>query len=479
MNDVKRRILLAGLKLFDLALVALSFGLATTVVGAHVPRVSLEEFLSMRIKLSNFAIFAAMLLVWHIIFLLCEMYESKRLSTRPTEIIDILKTTALIATSLVVASQLFHIRMVSFRFVVLFWIFSSAFDIVGRISLRYLLGAIRRHGRNLRHILILGTNLRAVTFAKRIEGNRALGYRVLGFVDNEWAGIGEAQAAGYPIRCNLAGLAEYLRRNVVDEIALYLPLRSFYEHSFQVAALCERHGTILRLDSDIFNLKIARSRAEFFDGHSQFATYSRTHEGWPILVKRALDFGVSLILLFLSAPLLFVTALLIKLTSEGPVLFVQQRVGLNKRRFPIYKFRTMVRHAERLQAELEYQNEVSGPVFKIKHDPRMTSLGKFLRRTSIDELPQLINVLKGDMSLVGPRPLPVRDYEGFNEDWQRRRFSVRPGITCLWQVNGRSSVSFEQWMKLDIQYLDEWSLWLDLKILARTIPAVLRGLGAA
>ena len=177
--------------------------------------------------------------------------------------------------------------------------------------------------------------------------------------------------------------------------------------------------------------------------------------------------------------LLIVTALAIKLTSAGPIFFLQERIGLNKRRFRIYKFRTMVPHAEKLMAKLEARNEVSGPVFKIKNDPRITPIGRFLRRSSIDELPQLLNVLKGDMSLVGPRPLPVRDYEGFNEDWQRRRFSVKPGITCLWQVNGRSGISFDQWMLLDLQYMDEWSLWLDFKILAKTVPAVLKGAGAA
>jgi lipopolysaccharide/colanic/teichoic acid biosynthesis glycosyltransferase len=158
---------------------------------------------------------------------------------------------------------------------------------------------------------------------------------------------------------------------------------------------------------------------------------------------------------------------------------MQERVGLNKRRFRIYKFRTMVPNAEKLMAKLEDRNEVSGPVFKIKNDPRITPIGRVLRRTSIDELPQLFNVLKGDRSLVGPRPLPVRDYEGFNEDWQRRRFSVKPGITCLWQVSGRSGISFDQWMLLDMQYMDEWSLWLDFKILAKTVPAVLKGSGAA
>ena len=159
--------------------------------------------------------------------------------------------------------------------------------------------------------------------------------------------------------------------------------------------------------------------------------------------------------------------------------FSQERVGLNKRRFRMFKFRTMVAGAERMQKELEARNEADGPVFKIKDDPRITRVGRFLRKFSIDELPQLFNVLVGDMSLVGPRPLPVRDYNGFDQDRQRRRFSVRPGLTCLWQINGRSGISFEHWMDLDMQYIDHWSLWLDLKILLKTIPAVIRGTGAA
>ena len=196
-------------------------------------------------------------------------------------------------------------------------------------------------------------------------------------------------------------------------------------------------------------------------------------------LKRLMDVVLSSLALLLLSPVFLLTALLIKATSPGPVFFIQERVGLNKRRFRLYKFRTMVTDAEQRQAELEHLNEASGPVFKIKDDPRITAIGRFLRKTSLDELPQLINVLKGDMSLVGPRPLPVRDYKGFNEDWHRRRFSVRPGITCLWQVNGRSAIGFDQWMKLDMDYIDQWSLWLDLKILLQTIPAALRGSGAA
>jgi exopolysaccharide biosynthesis polyprenyl glycosylphosphotransferase len=235
----------------------------------------------------------------------------------------------------------------------------------------------------------------------------------------------------------------------------------------------------MRLNSDIFGLKKARWLAEEYGNGHYIASYTGAGEGWPLAIKRTLDLAISSLLLLLLLPLLVAAAIAIKLTSKGPVLFLQERIGMNKRRFKIYKFRTMIPNAEQVIHTLEGQNEATGPVFKIKNDPRITPIGKFLRRSSIDELPQLLNVLKGDMSLVGPRPLPVRDYEGFSEDWQRRRFSVKPGITCLWQVNGRSGISFDQWMLLDLQYLDEWSLWLDLKILAKTVPAVLKGAGAA
>jgi exopolysaccharide biosynthesis polyprenyl glycosylphosphotransferase len=376
-------------------------------------------------------------------------------------------------------SMKLRVTMVTLSFMLIFWLLSSLLIIIARVAVRYLLRKIRLHGHNLRHVLILGTNSRALEFARRIESKPELGYRVLGFVDDDWAGMQIFRQTQYRLCCDLEGLSEYLRRNVIDEVAIYLPLRSFYEYASQVAALCEQHGIMMRFASDIFNLKIARSRAADLDGDPHITAYSGSLDGWPILMKRALDMVVSFTLLVLLAPLFAIVALAIKIESEGPAFYRQERIGINKRRFLIYKFRTMVPNADKMLSELEKLNEVSGPVFKIKNDPRRTRIGGFLRRTSIDELPQLLNVLKGDMSLVGPRPLPVRDYEGFNEDWQRRRFSMRPGITCLWQVNGRSAISFEKWMQLDLQYMDEWSFWLDLKILARTVPAVLKGSGAA
>lgn len=197
------------------------------------------------------------------------------------------------------------------------------------------------------------------------------------------------------------------------------------------------------------------------------------------MIKRLTDTFISLVLLLILSPLLIVLSLLIKRLSPGPIFFKQTRLGQGKRPFQIWKFRTMVPNAEKIISQVQHLNETQGPTFKATGDPRITPFGKFLRQTSLDELPQLLNVLVGDMSLVGPRPLPLRDYEGFSQDWHRRRFSVKPGITCLWQIMGRSSIGFDEWMELDMRYIDHWSVWLDVKILFQTIPAVFRGSGAA
>jgi exopolysaccharide biosynthesis polyprenyl glycosylphosphotransferase len=479
-NTAKRRFLIGAQKLFYPGLMILCFGLTRAILASGKDRgVTFSAFFSMRVKLSNLVVFALVLFVWHAVFSLCDFYQSKRMSTVASLFTNSLKATTLATLSLMAGAKFFKISMVTFTFLLLFWVSSSFLVFIVRVVLRYLLRRIRLRGGNLRHLLILGTNSRAIEFARRMEAKPELGYRIVGFVDDDWPGRQVFLQSGYPLCCNFQGLSEYLRPNVIDEVAIYLPLRSFYERISQLAALCEQHGISVRFAPDIFNLKIARARADNLDGDSHITADSGSPDGWPFLIKRAFDVVVSLGLLISLGPLLAVVALLIKLTSEGPILFRQERVGLNKRRFLIYKFRTMVPNADKMLRELETLNEVSGPVFKIKNDPRRTALGKFLRRTSIDELPQLFNVLRGDMSLVGPRPLAVRDFEGFNEDWQRRRFSIRPGITCLWQVNGRSSIPFEKWMQLDLQYMDEWSLWLDLKILARTVPAVLKGSGAA
>jgi exopolysaccharide biosynthesis polyprenyl glycosylphosphotransferase len=264
---------------------------------------------------------------------------------------------------------------------------------------------------------------------------------------------------------------------IVDEVFIALPIKSYYEEIQCIVKKAEEHGVIVRYPSDLFDAKVGRSRVEVL-GHLPMLTItSGPREGWEYLAKQTIDKLLALLFLTLTFPAILLAATAIKLTSTGPILFVQRRVGKNKRIFRLYKFRTMVVSAEESREGLEAFNEMDGPVFKVRDDPRITKVGRWLRKWSIDELPQFFNVLTGDMSLVGPRPLPVRDFEGFGDDWRRRRFSVRPGITCSWQVNGRNGLSFEEWMKLDMEYIDNWKLSRDLVLLAQTIPAVLRGGG--
>lgn len=478
MNE-KHRLAINILKLVDLILVGIAFGLTTILMVSAEHKIAISQFFSMRTKISNLAIFITALLICHFVFHLCGLYRSRRLSSQKFELLDVLKAMTINTACFVALGSLFSIRMITVPFLSAFWLVGTVVLCLCRLILRSIAARLRVHGRDLRYMLILGTNSRAVDFARRLSSDPTRGYRLLGFVDDDWPGINALTEHDFRVVSSHAGLAEFLRRNVVDEVAVYLPFGSFYRHSFEVASLCQQHGITMRFNSDIFGLKSTRWRAEQYEEDHYIATYTGVGELGTRTIKRVLDVSVAFVALLVLLPFLLFVAIAIKLTSPGPIFFLQERIGFRKRRFKIFKFRTMVPNAEKLMQGLEKHNEASGPVFKIKNDPRITPIGKLLRKSSVDELPQLLNVLNGDMSLVGPRPLPVRDYEGFNEDWQRRRFSIQPGITCLWQVNGRSGISFDQWMLLDLQYMDEWSLWLDVKILAKTVPAVWRGAGAA
>jgi len=482
MSNARRQILLNVFKLFDIGLMASAFLLAALAVMTSLHRthsVTLAELFSMRVKIQNLAIFALFMIGWHFVFSGFGLYKSRRLSDRRSEVLDVIKATSLGTVTIVVGAAIFHITLATPLFLFVFWAASTGATIGSRLILRVVLVWLRRRGRNLRDVLIVGTNNRAVQFAGKLHSHPEMGYRVMGFVDRDWSGMEAFRSSGHAVICDFDSVPQYLRSTVVDEVVMALPMRSFHYEASRIAAHCEEQGITVRMLSNLFDLKLARSSAETWEGDALITHKTGRLEGWPVVAKRAFDLVVSFSLLLFLSPLLVFTAILIKLTSSGPVFFKQKRLGLNKRRFHIYKFRTMVADAEQRMREVEHLNEVSGPVFKIKNDPRITPLGRFLRKTSIDELPQLLNVFLADMSLVGPRPLPVRDYEGFNEDWQRRRFSVKPGITCLWQVKGRSSIAFEQWMQLDLQYIDKWSLWLDMQILVWTIPAILKGSGAA
>ncbi len=475
----RRSVLLILFKLFDATLLIGSFLIASVPSLSGIRAISLADFLAMRTSVRNFALFATLVILWHVVFSFLDLYESKRLWGQQTETIDVLEGTSLATIALFVVGSFFIPSISGPKFLGLFWSISTGTVLLSRRALRILLRQVRKRGRNTTHMLIVGTNPRAVQFARKLESESELGYRILGFVDKNWAGLDEFRKSEFAFICEIKKFSSFIRTNVVDEVVIALPLSSCYAEASRIVALCEEQGIVTHCLSNLFDLKLAGSKAVPLDYDSLITFGAGGLKGWGVLFKRVLDIVISLCALIVLAPILIGTALLIKVTSRGTILFVQKRVGLNKRIIGVYKFRTMVQDAELKQSELEHLNEVSGPVFKIKNDPRITSIGTFLRKTSIDELPQLLNVLKGDMSLVGPRPLPVRDYEGFTKDWQRRRLSIRPGITCLWQINGRSTVHFDRWMELDMEYIDRWSVWLDMQILIRTIPAVLKGSGAA
>ena len=443
-----RRLQIQSYKVADLLVMIFSFAIATYVTFDYPnAAVSLESFLSMRIRIQNFILFAGFLFAWHLIFSAFGLYRL-RASSGPIRLsLDISEAATIGALVFWGAAVLFDISIINFRFILLFWVTSSLNSIAIRLMLRQFIKWFRLRQRNLRFMLIVGTNERAVRFCKKIESRPELGYRVLGFVENRWEGNSEFKDSGDSIVTDCNRFASFIRENVVDEVIVCLPVRSYYNQILSISKICEEHGIIFRQFSGIYDLKLARSATDHFEDLSFITHYTGSLSGWQVLIKRMMDILLSLFLLMIFSPIFLAVSWLIKRSSPEAVFFVQERVGLNKRRFNLYKFRTMIPDAERKLAGLEGFNELSGPVFKIKNDPRITPIGKFLRKTSIDELPQLYNVLIGDMSLVGPRALPVRDYNGFDQDWHRRRFSVRPGITCLWQVSGRNNIPFDQWME--------------------------------
>jgi len=299
---------------------------------------------------------------------------------------------------------------------------------------------------------------------------------LLGFVDDRPRGEMPPDIADRYLG-TVDQLGGFLLRNVVDELLIALPAKSSYEMIQRAVAIAEQVGVTVVHMRDFYGSALRQRlphEAELFtDLVPRHPDYLAGQT-----IKRLLDVLGALFGLLLSSPIFLLVAAAIKVTSKGPVIFVQQRYGARRRLFRMYKFRSMVANAAELMSQLESSNEASGPIFKMKQDPRVTTLGRFLRASSIDELPQLWNVLVGDMSLVGPRPLPIRDVSLFGEAALMRRFSVKPGMTGLWQVNGRSDVSFEQWIKFDFRYIDDWSLGLDLRILAKTVGAVVKRAGA-
>ncbi|HEX3233713.1 MAG TPA: sugar transferase [Gemmatimonadales bacterium] len=430
----------------------------------------LDDFLGARLTVKNCLLAVIFANSWYLSCRWAGLYDWVHVKSRKSEALRVFGATSLgtliaVIFPLTSKSGAFHIDLL-----LPFLALGTGLMLAWRAVLRSTTGSL---GRTSRTLLIVGAGPRGQELRTLIksEGNGEVNF--LGFVDSDI----EPGNSISPL-CSLDGLERFLMGQELDEVLIALPVKSRYAEIQRTIQICERVGVPVKYSASLFAHTRREPRVEY-SSSGPVLSVPAAAEGPRLLVKRAIDlFGAGLAAIVLS-PLMVAIGVAIKLTSPGPVFFAQLRYGRDRRRFMMYKFRTMVDGAEDQQVQLEELNEVNGPVFKIRMDPRITPLGAFLRRTSLDELPQLWNVLRGDMSLVGPRPLPLRDVSRFQEAWLMRRFSMFPGITGLWQVSGRSDVAFDDWIQLDLAYIDRWSLILDLWILARTIPAVISGKGAS
>jgi len=453
-----------------IAVTLLIAGFALTQTGQLVG--GIDEFLLVRVTPKNLALLAFFALVWPVVFALFGLYEMQPRISRRQEAMRVLGACSMggLATIpfLLTSSGAFQIQAIG-----MFWLCVLVATLFTRTLLRVRIPPLQQSAP--RRVLIVGSGPRALNLYRQIIADPRNRQEVEGFVDSS---AGMLAHIGHNRLGMLEELETILMRRAVDEVLIALPIKSCYAEIQDAIDVCERVGVEARYLADVFQHSLARPRYESSSA-VPLVSLKVVPDDVRLAVKRGFDLlgaGAGLVLL---APLFLLIAAAIKLNAPGPVIFAQDRYGYNKRRFRMFKFRTMVPGAEAMQASLEHLNEVPGPVFKIRNDPRITPVGRFLRRTSLDELPQLFNVLLGDMSLVGPRPLPVRDVENFSEAWLMRRFSVAPGCTGLWQVSGRSNLGFDDWVTLDLHYIDRWSLRLDFKILLKTVPAVLRGSGAS
>jgi exopolysaccharide biosynthesis polyprenyl glycosylphosphotransferase len=404
------------------------------------------------------------------------MYHSMR-TRRLREIVWIIIKSAFFSTLAFGAFLfLFKLTFVSRMFVAIFIVTSFTFILLEKMAVYSFTHYVRKRGYNYRRVLVVGTGRRAANFIEKIQNHLEWGIRIIGAIDDE-PGRGVKKVKDIKAIGTIKDMSKILHRHAIDQVVFVVP-RLRLSHIEEAIRACEIEGVKATLAVDLFDLKIARVHQTELEGIPLLTFETTVAREWQLFIKRAIDIALSGLGIILLSPLFLIVTVLIKLTSSGPVLFTQKRVGLNGRKFVLYKFRTMYKGADKELSNLRALNEMEGPVFKIKKDPRITPFGKILRKFSIDELPQLFNVFVGHMSLIGPRP-PIPEEVHQYETWQRRRLSMRPGITCLWQVNGRNKIDFEEWMKLDLEYLDNWTLLLDFKILVKTIPIVLFGIGAS
>ena len=476
----KARLVARVVYLTDLGLTSLAFFTAFFIRDVIIPHVAPQRFPTGLFPIQEYLkIYPIVLVIWSVLLFSYHSYHSHRTVMLTKEVTTTLRVVLVGNVLLATLAFLLPLRQLSRTWFILFVTLSALFLVMEKIAIRIGARYVRAKGLNYRTVLIVGTGRRAIDVARVIENHNYWGYKILGFVsDGHRLSNGWARFRVYGTVPDLRTLLESGEfPEIVDEI-VFAVTRKKLDEMKQLFILCEELGIRARVAMNFFQNRVARIEIEELEG-IPFLTFTTTPSNeTQLAAKRLLDVGVSLLLLMLATPIIVLAAIAIKLTSPGSVLFKQERIGLNGRIFTLYKFRTMIENASQRREEVNHLNQMTGPVFKAAADPRVTTVGRILRKFSLDELPQLWNVLRGDMSLVGPRP-PIPEEVRSYHRWHRRRLSMKPGLTCLWQISGRNNVDFDRWMKLDLQYIDNWSPSLDLKILLRTIPAVLSGRGAS
>jgi len=464
-------------RLLDICLTTAAF------IGAYFIKKYLlpAPFRGLSIAPNYYIVLLLIIIIWYVCFSLLDLYASYRRQSPGQIFRNMIKAVSIGMLVLILCMYIFKITDVSRIMLGIFFLLDIGLLALSKGLVYRILTHYRQKGFNFRNILIIGSRQRARDVISAIGDHLGSGYKVLGSLDLDQSDINKEVKDGIKVIGTIDHLGKILLEQVVDELIFAMPLKKI-ENADKYIALAEEIGVSVRIVPDwqihklMYKPEIASIQFEEFLGLPTLALTTTPRKPVDLLIKSAFDYVAGAIGFVLVLPLLLVIALSIKMTSKGPVFFKQERCGLNGRRFQLYKFRTMVENAEALQETLKSQNEMKGPVFKITNDPRITPVGKILRKLSLDELPQIINVLKGEMSLVGPRPPIPSEVEEY-DPWQRRRLSMKPGITCIWQVSGRNKIDFAEWMKMDLEYIDKWSLWLDFKLLLKTIPAVLMATG--
>lgn len=456
-------------------MICLSTALLVAVFGSSISTgEKVSQVLALRISLQNLIVGAGFLVLWRLIFWITGLYHARKGASFTGFLLRAPMAVSLGA--LVVAGGMLasgHAGRQTLHVSLIFAVTGTLLMGLNRLVLFTYHDTVKPVLRKKLNVIVVGTGPRAFMMTQQMLADTSFDYQICGFVDSD----PQPECKGLaPLLGSLEELETILMRRPVDEVLIALPLKSSFSDVELAVSMCGHAGVTTRYSVDLFHSKITKNQT--VDETTGVRVLEMVHTDHRLLLKEVFDRVASFLGILVLLPVFLLIALAIKLTSKGPVFFVQERWGKNKRTFGMFKFRSMVVDAESRIAALEHKNEFGGPMFKMKNDPRITTVGRFLRRTSLDELPQLLNVLLGDMSLVGPRPLPNRDVALFSEPWTMRRFSVKPGITGLWQVSGRSETDFDQTIRLDLEYIDHWGLWLDLKILAKTVGVVLLNKGA-